>query len=188
MGDADLLGWDVPITASNSFHWRHYPGDIIVWCVRWYLRYPLSVAQMAEMSAERGLAISRSFIWRWVQIYGPELDKRCRRHLKPTNKSWCLDETYSALSSAQFRWAWLLTLALRKNRAAIRYGLWSAASVKFLVPFSLLMSAGSQVGWRSTPTAGPVPISQIVRQISNLSPCRPRQPPQRALPRRPTRS
>src|SRR3954452_7623461 len=33
-------------------------------------------------------------IWRWVQVYGPELDKRCRRHLKPTNRSWRLDETY----------------------------------------------------------------------------------------------
>ena len=65
-----------------------------MWCVRWYLRYPISVAQMGEMTAERGLSISASCIWRWVQIYGPELDKRCRRHLKPTNRSWRLDETY----------------------------------------------------------------------------------------------
>ena len=65
-----------------------------MWCVRWYLRYPISAAQMGEMTAERGLSISASRIWRWVQIYGPELDKRCRRHLKPTNKSWRLDETY----------------------------------------------------------------------------------------------
>jgi transposase-like protein len=49
---------------------------------------------MAEMAAERGLTIDASSIWRWVQIYGPELDKRCRRHLKPTNKSWRVDETY----------------------------------------------------------------------------------------------
>ena len=49
---------------------------------------------MGEMTAERGLSISASCIWRWVQIYGPELDKRCRRHLKPTIKSWRLDETY----------------------------------------------------------------------------------------------
>jgi IS6 family transposase len=65
-----------------------------MWCVRWYLRYPISAAQMGEMTAERGLSVSASCIWRWVQIYGPELDKRCRRHLKPTNKSWRLDETY----------------------------------------------------------------------------------------------
>ena len=84
----------MPIIAADPFKWRHYPGDIILWCVRWYLRYPISVAQMSEMTIERGLAISASCIWRWVQIYGPELDKRCRRHLKPTNKSWRLDETY----------------------------------------------------------------------------------------------
>jgi len=65
-----------------------------MWCVRWYLRYPLSLSQMSEITAERGLSISASCIWRWVQLYGPELDKRCRRHLKPTNKSWRLDETY----------------------------------------------------------------------------------------------
>ena len=49
---------------------------------------------MAEMALERGLFIHPSCIWRWVQIYGPELDKRCRVHLKPTNKSYRVDETY----------------------------------------------------------------------------------------------
>jgi IS6 family transposase len=63
----------------------HYQGDMILWCVRWYLRYPISFAHMAEMAAERGLAISASCIWRWVQVYGPELAKRCRPHLKRTN-------------------------------------------------------------------------------------------------------
>jgi transposase, IS6 family len=42
-----------------------------MWCVRWYLRYPISVAQMGEMTRERGLAISPSCVWRWVQTYGP---------------------------------------------------------------------------------------------------------------------
>jgi transposase-like protein len=67
---------------------------MILWCVRWYLRYPISFAHLAEMAAERGLAITASCIWRWVQVYGPELDKRCRPHLKRTNRSWRLDETY----------------------------------------------------------------------------------------------
>ncbi len=74
----------LPITASNPIKWRHYPGDIIMWCVRWYLRYPISFTHMAEMANERGLSIDASCIWRWVQVYGPELDKRCRRHLKQT--------------------------------------------------------------------------------------------------------
>jgi len=49
---------------------------------------------MAEMALERGLFIHPSCIWRWVQIYGPELDQRCRPHLKPCNKSYRVDETY----------------------------------------------------------------------------------------------
>jgi DDE domain len=84
----------VPITSSNPFTWRHYPGDIILWCVRWYLRFPISFAHMAEMALERGLLIHSSCIWRWVQIYGPELDKRCRAHLRRNNKSYRVDETY----------------------------------------------------------------------------------------------
>ena len=48
---------------------------------------------MAEM-VERGLLIHSSCIWRWVQIYGPELDQRCRAHLKRTNKSYRVDESY----------------------------------------------------------------------------------------------
>jgi hypothetical protein len=46
------------------------------------------------MALECGLLIHSSCIWRWVQIYGPELDKRCRAHLKRTNKSYRVDETY----------------------------------------------------------------------------------------------
>ena len=43
---------------------------------------------------ERGLSISHTTIMRWVHQYGPELDKRIRRHLKQTNDSWRVDETY----------------------------------------------------------------------------------------------
>jgi transposase, IS6 family len=82
------------VTPSNPYKWRHYPGDIILWCVRWYLRFPISFVHMAEMALKRGLFIHPSCIWRWVQIYGPELDKRCRVHLKSTHKSYRVDETY----------------------------------------------------------------------------------------------
>jgi bla regulator protein blaR1 len=44
--------------------------------------------------------------------------------------------------------AWLLTLALEHNRAAVRYWLWFSASIKFLIPFSLLVSLGSRLPWR----------------------------------------
>src|SRR4051794_9302952 len=46
------------------------------------------------MMEERGLSMAHTTIMRWVHQYGPELDKRVRRHLKPTNDSWRVDETY----------------------------------------------------------------------------------------------
>src|ERR1700741_3960386 len=84
----------MPITANNPFKGRQYPGEVIVLCVRWYLRYPLSYEHVSELLAERGVEVDPSCIWRWVQVYAPELNKRCRRHLKPTNKSYRVDETY----------------------------------------------------------------------------------------------
>ncbi len=75
---------------ENVFKWRHYQPDIILLTVRWYLRYTLSFCDLVEMLEERGLSISHTTIMRWVH----ELDKRIRRHLKQTNDSWRVDETY----------------------------------------------------------------------------------------------
>lgn len=79
---------------SNPFKWRHYEAEIILRCVRWYLSYPLSYRQVAEMLNERGLDVHHVTVFRWVQEYAPEIDKRCRPHLRPTNDSWRVDETY----------------------------------------------------------------------------------------------
>jgi IS6 family transposase len=79
---------------TDLFKWRHYEAEIILTCVRWYLRYTLSYRDLEEMMAERGLSVDHSTIFRWVQHYAPELDKRCRPHLMPTNDSWRVDETY----------------------------------------------------------------------------------------------
>jgi IS6 family transposase len=80
---------------SNSpFKWRHFEGQIILLCVRWYLRYCLSYRDLEEMMAERGLTLDHTTIYRWVQKYAPELGQRCRPHLKQTNDSWRVDETY----------------------------------------------------------------------------------------------
>ncbi|WP_423249608.1 IS6 family transposase [Bacillus cereus] len=79
---------------DNLFKWKHYQPDIIVLTVRWYLRYNLSFRDLVEMMEERGLSLAHTTIMRWVHQYGPELDKRIRRHLKQTNDSWRVDETY----------------------------------------------------------------------------------------------
>lgn len=62
--------------------------------------------------------------------------------------------------------AGLLTLALRKNRAPVRYWLWFTASCKFLVPFSLLVTIGSQFEWRKTPAIAPIQLSSVMDRIS----------------------
>ena len=56
--------------------------------------YSLSYREVQELLAERGINVDHSTIWRWVQRYAPELALRQRAHLKPTNKSWRVDETY----------------------------------------------------------------------------------------------
>jgi transposase, IS6 family len=84
----------MPITANHPFKGRQHPGELIILCVRWYLRYPLSYEHVTELMSERGVEVDASCIWRWVQAYAPELNKRCRPHLKPVNKSYRIDETY----------------------------------------------------------------------------------------------
>ena len=76
------------------FKWRHFEPEIIVCAVRWYLRFSLSYRDVEELLVERGLAADHTSVWRWVQRYSPELNKRCRRELKPTNGSWRVDETF----------------------------------------------------------------------------------------------
>src|SRR5580700_7897004 len=82
------------INTRNPFNGRQFPGQVIILCVRCYLRYPLSYLHVTELVAERGVEVDASCIWRWVQAYAPELNKRSRPHLKPTNKSYRIDETY----------------------------------------------------------------------------------------------
>jgi transposase-like protein len=78
----------------NSFKWKHSVGEIILQTVRWYLKYPLSYRNLKEMMAERGMKVDHTTIMRWVHQYSPEIEKRIRRHLRPTNDSWRVDETY----------------------------------------------------------------------------------------------
>jgi IS6 family transposase len=79
---------------TDLFKWRHYEAEIILTCVRWYLRYALSYRDLEEMMTERGLSVDHSTIFRWVQHYAPVLDQRGRPHQKKTNDSWRVDETY----------------------------------------------------------------------------------------------
>ena len=85
------------------FRGRHFQDEIILLCVRWYLRYPLSYRNLEEMMAERGLTVDHSTIARWVLRYAPILNERIRAEMRNPNRSWRVDETYGALSSVLLR-------------------------------------------------------------------------------------
>jgi IS6 family transposase len=91
-------------TRPAVFKWRQTEPGLILCAVRWYLRYSLSLRDVEELLEERGLKADHTTVWRWVQCYAPELEQRLRRHLKPTNKSWRVDETYVRV---QGRWCYL---------------------------------------------------------------------------------
>jgi transposase, IS6 family len=79
---------------KSSFKWRHFEPSLILLCVRWYCRYQLSYRDVEEMMRERGLDVDHSTVFRWVQRYAPEINKRIRPHLKMSGASFRVDETY----------------------------------------------------------------------------------------------
>ena len=74
-----------PMSHPALFKWKHFQPEIILLNVRWYCRYALSYRDLEEMMAERGLSVDHRTINRWVLQYGPDLDQRCRPHLRMTD-------------------------------------------------------------------------------------------------------
>ncbi|OYD80677.1 IS6 family transposase [Azospirillum brasilense] len=77
---------------KSPFKGRQFTAAVIVRAVRWYLQFPISYRDLVRMLADRGVAVDHTTIFRWIQAYAPELDKRLRPHL--TTGSWRVDETY----------------------------------------------------------------------------------------------
>ena len=77
-----------------SFKGAHFPQDIILMGVRWYLAYPLSYRHVEELLEERGVPIDHATIQRWVVKYSPLLEEAFHRRKRPVWVSWRMDETY----------------------------------------------------------------------------------------------
>ncbi|EAT4222032.1 IS6 family transposase, partial [Salmonella enterica] len=122
----------------NAFKRLHFPVDIMAQCVRWYLAYSLSLRDLEEMMAERGIHVDHSTLHRRVIRLVPLLDKVFRRHKRAVGRRWRMDETYirikgqwkylyRAVDTAGQTIDFLLTAkrdaasALRFFRKAIRY-------------------------------------------------------------------
>jgi IS6 family transposase len=89
----------------SAFKWRHFEGEVILWAVRWYCRYGISYRDLEQMMGERGVGVDHSTIYRWVQRYAPEMEKRLRWQWRcPQSTSWRVDETYVKVGG---QWAYL---------------------------------------------------------------------------------
>ena len=86
------------------FHKRWFEPTVIVTCVRFYLRFSLSLRDVKELMAERGLAMDHTTIWRWVQTYGPEVYRRLQGTGKRKSSTWHMDETFVRIGG---RWMYL---------------------------------------------------------------------------------
>jgi transposase-like protein len=98
---------------GELFKGRHFEREIIILCVRWYLRYKLSLRDLVEMMAERGLRLSHTTILRWVQRYVPEFEKRWNRFSRQAGRSWRVDETYVKIHGA---WTYLYRAVDREGQ------------------------------------------------------------------------
>ncbi|KAB8307525.1 IS6 family transposase [Erwinia endophytica] len=116
---------------QKSFKRLHYPVDIIAQCVRWYLAYSLSLRNLEEMMAERGIIVDHSTLHRWVIRLVPLLDKAFRRYKRAVGCRWRMDETdirvrgqwkylYRAVDTEAQTIDFLLT-AKRDAAAALRF-------------------------------------------------------------------
>ncbi len=111
----------------NDFKWRHFQGEIILGAVRWYCKYGISYRDLEEMMLERGVELDHTTIYRWVQHYAPEIEKRLRWYWKPSmGYSWRVDETYVKVKG---KWTYLYR-AIDKHGDTIDFHLSPTRNVK----------------------------------------------------------
>src|SRR3712207_5334667 len=89
---------------GKDFKGRQFTAEVILWAVRWYLMFPISYRDLELILQDRGVAVDHTTLFRWIQAYAAELEKRIRPHLRSCNGSWRVDETYVKVKG---RWTYL---------------------------------------------------------------------------------
>ncbi len=107
----------------------HFPLEVMLVCVRWYAAYPLSLRNLEEMMAERGVAVDHATVHRWALKILPVLAGVFRRRKRAVGASWRIDETYILVGG---QWKYLyravdrmghtvdFLLTARRDKAAAR--------------------------------------------------------------------
>src|SRR3954449_8796487 len=92
------------MTQGKAFKGRQFTAEAILWAVRWYQMFPISYRDLELMLQDRGVEVDHTTIFRWIQAYAAEFEKRIRPHLHRSNGSWRVDETYVKVKG---RWTYL---------------------------------------------------------------------------------
>jgi IS6 family transposase len=92
------------VRQDQVFKGRQFTAEVILWAVRWYLMFPVSYRDLELMLMDRGVKVDHTTIFRWIQAYAAELEKRIRPHPRMSNGSWRVDETYAKVKG---RWIYL---------------------------------------------------------------------------------
>jgi DDE domain len=143
----------------SDFKGRHFEGEIVLWAVRWYCRYGVSYRDLEQMMGERGVSVDHSTIFRWVQKYAPEIEKRLRwQWRRPRSTSWRIDETYVKVRG---RWAYLYRAVALLHGLAV-WAHWVRPVFRVIrcgrTPGARGPTSGSERWWRwlpRLPVAGP---------------------------------
>ena len=81
-------------TLNKVLHRLHYPLEVMLTCVLWYVAYPLSLRHAEEMMQERDVFVDHSNVQRWAIKILPLMATVFRRRKRAIGLSWRLDETY----------------------------------------------------------------------------------------------
>jgi transposase-like protein len=99
------------------FKGRHFDRSVILLCVRWYLAYSLSLRDLEEMMAERGIAVDHATIHRWIVRHSPKLLEQFNKRKRAVTGRWHMDETYIKVRG---RWLYLYR-AIDSNGATVEF-------------------------------------------------------------------
>jgi transposase-like protein len=165
---------------EELFEGRHFDREIIVLCVRWYLRFKLSFRDLVEMMAERGLSMAHTTIMRWVYHYVPEFERRWNRFARLVGPSWRVDETYVKIRG---KWVYLyravdrdgktvdFRLSTRRNVAAAKSFFGKAIRGPRSTPRTITLDgyAASHRAVREMKIDGQLPIDTKLRSSKYLN-------------------
>jgi transposase-like protein len=165
---------------EELFKGRHFDREVIVLCVRWYLRFKLSYRDLVEMMAERGLSLAHTTIMRWVNRYAPEFERRWNRFARPAGPSWRVDETYVKVRG---KWVYLyravdstgrtvdFRLSARRDVGAAKAFFRKAIKSQGSAPTTITLDgyAASHRAVREMKTDGQLPADTRVRSSKYLN-------------------